>query len=75
MTEEMEGISKHHNYYRIGVFDAVARVQEDIDSKGLELVAGFLLRGEELPEKGKVVGSVKVHSSDVSYTLYVVPFP
>ena len=71
MDEEIKRVVGYHNYFRIGVAEAEAKVQERCPS-------GWMARTQiwpstPMPEGAVRVGQVKVHHGDPAYALYVCP--
>ena len=71
----VDGIRKaagYHNYYNVGVDDAVSRVQEDLERAGL--AGGWRARSlhseaAAMPEDAIRVGQVRVRSGDPCFPL------
>lgn len=68
--EEVKAIVGYHNYFRLGVVEAVREVQARCPD-GYRV--SFQLNKEPMPENAIVVGQIKVHHGDPGMPLYVYP--
>lgn len=65
----------YHNYFRVGVFEAIKLVEKSMDAAGLDRkkwYASYSKKIDSVPDGGIRVGQVRVHHGDQSYPLYVI---
>ena len=59
----------YHNYFRVGLFDAIKMVQDHAPSGW----SATYLRGDESLDGAVRVGQVRVHQGDSEYPLVIYP--